>query len=187
MSGVAGRSPPIVICAASHRTRLAEDQASRTTYVSPWMAIIERELEFAPAQNMKSTLRSASRDYIAIVAALPDTAFPSSGNTVQRWRALPRNCLLGSSTRVRRCSRELMEETGFTARAIACGRVLRTLHCTNVGSRRPPRSSWSLPHCSSCQRAAGRIARVRHGTQPRRVIGICSRQALAQSRTGRRL
>jgi hypothetical protein len=71
-----------------------------------------------------------------------------------------------------------MEETGFTARAIACGRVLRTLHCANVGSRRPPRSSWSLPHCSSCQRAAGRIARVRHGTQPRRVIGICSGKLL---------
>ena len=59
-------------------------KARNTKRVSPWMAIIEREVEFAPGTEREIYHAVSQQDYIAIVATCRIAAFPSSGNTVQR-------------------------------------------------------------------------------------------------------
>src|SRR6516225_5004398 len=51
-------------------------KARSTTSVSPWMSIIEREVEFSPDAERELYHAVAQRDYIAIVAALPDGRIP---------------------------------------------------------------------------------------------------------------
>ena len=51
-------------------------KARRTTRMSPWMAIIEREVEFAPEAEIELYHAVGQQDYIAIVAALPDSRLP---------------------------------------------------------------------------------------------------------------
>lgn len=51
-------------------------KARNTKRVSPWMAIIEREVEFAPGAEREVYHAASQQDYIAIVAALPDSRFP---------------------------------------------------------------------------------------------------------------
>jgi hypothetical protein len=47
-------------------------KARHITRVSLWMAIIEREVEFAPDAERELYHTVVQQDYIAIVAALPD-------------------------------------------------------------------------------------------------------------------
>ena len=58
---------------------MAEDwpqvKARHTRRVSPWMAIIERDVEFAPGES-EIYHAVSQQDYIAIVAALPDGRLP---------------------------------------------------------------------------------------------------------------
>ena len=97
----------------------------RRTRVSPWMEIIEREVEFAPGAKPELYHAVGQQDYIAIVALTPDGPFRSCGNTGRRSSASPGNCLPAWSkkarSRRRRCSRELLEETGLPAQS-ACTR-----------------------------------------------------------------
>ena len=51
-------------------------KARNTKRVSPWMAIIEREVEFAPGAEREIYHAVSQQDYIAIVAALPDSRIP---------------------------------------------------------------------------------------------------------------
>jgi ADP-ribose pyrophosphatase len=59
---------------------MAEDwpkvKARHTRRLSPWMAIIEREVEFAPGARCEIYHAVSQQDYIAIVAALPDGRLP---------------------------------------------------------------------------------------------------------------
>jgi hypothetical protein len=78
--------------------------------------------------------RSASRITSPSSRRCRIAAFPSSGNTVRRWRALPGNCRPGSSSRAR-CGRMLPPRTHGgdwfcrSRRACAgCAGVLCTLH-----------------------------------------------------------
>jgi ADP-ribose pyrophosphatase len=97
-------------------------KARRTTRMSPWVAIIEREVEFAPEAEIELYHAVDQQDYIAIVAALPDSRLP----IVRQYRPalesftweLPAGLLDPGEDAAACCRRELLEETGFTARAV---------------------------------------------------------------------
>ena len=97
-------------------------KARQITRVSPWMAIIEREVEFAPGAERELYHAVVQQDYIAIVAALPDSRIP----IVRQYRPalesftweLPAGLVDPDEDAAACCRRELMEETGFAARAV---------------------------------------------------------------------
>jgi 8-oxo-dGTP pyrophosphatase MutT (NUDIX family) len=97
-------------------------KARRTTRVSPWMALIEREIEFAPGAERELYHAVGQQDYIAIVATLPDGRIP----IVRQYRPalesftweLPAGLVEPGEDTVACCQRELIEETGFIARAV---------------------------------------------------------------------
>jgi 8-oxo-dGTP pyrophosphatase MutT (NUDIX family) len=86
------------------------------------MAIIEREVELAPEAEIELYHAVGQQDYIAIVATLPDSRLP----IVRQYRPalesftweLPAGLLDPGEDAAACCCRELMEETGFTARAV---------------------------------------------------------------------
>jgi 8-oxo-dGTP pyrophosphatase MutT (NUDIX family) len=94
----------------------------RTTKLSPWVETIEREVEFAPGSKPELYHAVGQQDYIAIVARTPDGTIP----IVRQYRPalerftweLPAGMLDKGETPTDCCRRELMEETGFPARAI---------------------------------------------------------------------
>lgn len=97
-------------------------KARRTMRVSPWTDLIEREVEFAPGEDSHFYHAIGQRDYVAIVAALPDGRMP----IVRQYRPalerftweLPAGLLEGDESAEACCRRELMEETGLTARGV---------------------------------------------------------------------
>lgn len=97
-------------------------KARRATRVSPWMEIIEREVEFAPGTNFEFYHAVGQRDYIAIVATLPDGRIP----IVRQYRPalecftweLPAGLVDPGEDPAACCCRELVEETGFAACAV---------------------------------------------------------------------
>jgi ADP-ribose pyrophosphatase len=90
--------------------------------VSPWMTIIERAVEFTPNGGIELYHAVGQQDYIAMVAALPDGRMP----IVKQYRPalesftweLPAGLVDHSEEPVACCRRELLEETGFAARAV---------------------------------------------------------------------
>jgi ADP-ribose pyrophosphatase len=94
----------------------------RTTKISPWMEIIEREVEFAAGQPSELYHAVAQQDYIAIVAFTPDRKIP----IVRQYRPalerftweLPAGLVDKGETAAETCRRELLEETGFPAKAV---------------------------------------------------------------------
>jgi len=92
-------------------------KARRTTRISPWMEIIEREVEFTPGGKPELYHAVGQQDYIAIVALTPDGRIP----IVRQYRPaleqftweLPAGMVDKGETAVDCCRRELMEETGF--------------------------------------------------------------------------
>jgi hypothetical protein len=65
-------------------------KARNTKHVSPWMAIIKREVEFAPGAEREIYHAVSQQDYITIVATLPDCRLRQSLNLTgaagQGWR-----------------------------------------------------------------------------------------------------
>ena len=51
-------------------------KARRTTKISPWVEIIEREVEFTPGAVAELYHAVGQQDYIAIVARTPDGRIP---------------------------------------------------------------------------------------------------------------
>ena len=99
-------------------------KSRRTIEVSPWMKIIEREVEFARGRKRQSFItRSAQQDYIAIVALTPDGKIP----IVRQYRPalerftweLPAGLVDKGEDAADSCRRELMEETGFPGQSRA--------------------------------------------------------------------
>ena len=51
-------------------------KARTTTKISPWMNVIERDVEFAPGEPVQIYHSVGQGDYIAIVARTPDGRIP---------------------------------------------------------------------------------------------------------------
>ena len=96
--------------------------ARRTINVSPWMQIIEREVEFAPGAKPELYHAVGQQDYTAIVARTPGGQIP----IVRQYRPalerftweLPAGLVDKGEAPEVCCRRELLEETGFTARSV---------------------------------------------------------------------
>jgi ADP-ribose pyrophosphatase len=94
----------------------------RTTRVSPWVELIEREVQFKPDATTESYHAVAQQDYIAIVARTPDGLLP----IVRQYRPaleaftweLPAGMVDQGESADACCRRELLEETGFPARVV---------------------------------------------------------------------
>jgi ADP-ribose pyrophosphatase len=99
-------------------------KARQITRVSPWMAIIEREVEFAPDAERELYHAVVQQDYIAIVAALPDSRIP----IVRQYRPalesftweLPAGLVEPGENAAACCRRELMEGDWFCRSRRAC-------------------------------------------------------------------
>ena len=97
-------------------------KARRATRISPWVEIIEREVEFTPGSPLELYHAVGQQDYIAIVALTPDGRIP----IVRQYRPaleqftweLPAGMVDQGETAVDCCRRELMEETGFSVRSL---------------------------------------------------------------------
>jgi ADP-ribose pyrophosphatase len=94
----------------------------RATRVSPWMDIIEREVEFAESAAPELYHAVSQADYIAIVALTPEGLIP----IVRQYRPalerftweLPAGMVDAGESAEACCARELKEETGFAARKV---------------------------------------------------------------------
>lgn len=94
----------------------------RATRVSPWVEIIEREVEFTEGSAPELYHAVGQADYIAIVARTPEGLIP----IVRQYRPalerftweLPAGLVDKGETPEACCARELQEETGFAARAV---------------------------------------------------------------------
>jgi ADP-ribose pyrophosphatase len=97
-------------------------RSRRTTTVSPWVSIIAREVEFARGQAPQVYHAVDQADYIAIVALTAGGKIP----IVRQYRPiieaftweLPAGLVDPGEKPADCCRRELMEETGLTARAV---------------------------------------------------------------------
>jgi ADP-ribose pyrophosphatase len=115
-------------------------RSRRTTAVSPWVSIIAREVEFSRGAAPQTYHAVEQADYISIVALTPSGKIP----IVRQYRPaleafaweLPAGLVDPGEDPADGCRRELMEETGFTARAVhalgensACtGRLNNRIH-----------------------------------------------------------
>ena len=105
---------------------MAEDwpkiKARRLTRVSPWVTVIEREVEFSPGAPAELYHAVDQQDYIAIVALTPDGRIP----IVRQYRPalerftweLPAGLVDDGEDASEACRRELLEQTGYSAKAV---------------------------------------------------------------------
>ena len=115
-------------------------RSRRTTAVSPWVSIIAREVEFSRGAPPQTYHAVEQADYISIVALTRGGKIP----IVRQYRPaleafaweLPAGLVDPGEDPADGCRRELMEETGFAARAVhalgensACtGRLNNRIH-----------------------------------------------------------
>lgn len=123
--------------------RIRSREVSR---VSPWMSIMVREVEFAQDAEPQLYHAVEQADYVSIVAVTPDGRFP----LVQQYRPtledytweLPCGTVDPGEDAAETCRRELLEETGFTARTIrrlgnsspCTGRLNNRIHAFHVAT-----------------------------------------------------
>jgi ADP-ribose pyrophosphatase YjhB (NUDIX family) len=97
-------------------------KSRRTIDISPWMKVIEREVEFTEGASSELYHAVGQQDYIAIVARTPDGKIP----IVRQYRPalerftweLPAGLVDKGEAAADTCRRELMEETGFPSLAV---------------------------------------------------------------------
>ena len=112
----------------------------RVTTISQWVDIIARDVEFAPGNPPQTYHAVGQQDYLAILARTPGGRIP----IVRQYRPaletftweLPAGLVDTGEDPAQGCARELLEETGYPARAIhalgsaaACtGRLSNRIH-----------------------------------------------------------
>ena len=97
-------------------------RARRTSKISPWMDVIEREVQFADGTEPQLYHAVGQADYVAILASTPDNRIP----VVRQYRPaieqftweLPAGLIDKNEDAAETCRRELQEETGFPARKV---------------------------------------------------------------------
>jgi len=97
-------------------------KSRRDIDISPWMRLIEREVEFAPGAAPELYHAVGQADYIAIVARTPDGKIP----IVRQYRPalerftweLPAGMVEKDEDAAACCRRELLEETGYPAKTV---------------------------------------------------------------------
>ena len=124
-------------------------RSRQTTTLSPWVGIVAREVEFkrgAPALVYHAVEQA---DYISIVAMTPSGKIP----IVRQYRPaleaftweLPAGLVDPGEDPAETCRRELLEETGLTARAVhrlgehspCTGRLNNRVHSFFVETQKP--------------------------------------------------
>ena len=103
-------------------TRWPRIRERRVTRVSPWVELVEREVEFSPEAPAQIYHALQLADYVAIVARTPEGLFP----IVRQFRPaiedfsweLPAGMIDADESASECCARELMEETGYPAVAV---------------------------------------------------------------------
>jgi ADP-ribose pyrophosphatase len=113
-------------------------RSRRTTAVSPWIGIIAREVEFSRGRPRQVFHAVEQADYVGIVALTRAGKIP----IVRQYRPaleaftweLPAGLVDGGEDPLESCRRELLEETGLTARAVH--RLGDTSPCTGRLSNR---------------------------------------------------
>lgn len=94
----------------------------RRTTISPWVTLIEREVQFEAGATPEFYHAVGQQDYIAIVARTPDGRIP----IVRQYRPalecftweLPAGLVDAGEDAADTCRRELLEETGLHAQAV---------------------------------------------------------------------
>lgn len=97
-------------------------KSRRTIDISPWMKVIEREVEFKQGAAPELYHAISQQDYIAIVALTPDGRIPvvkqyRPALERQTWE-LPAGLVDPGEDPARTCERELLEETGHASKAV---------------------------------------------------------------------
>jgi 8-oxo-dGTP pyrophosphatase MutT (NUDIX family) len=97
-------------------------RARRTTELSPWIRMIERDVEFSAGDDLQTYYALGQADYVSIVAVTPAGQIP----IVRQYRPaletftweLPAGLVDPGEDPQHACCRELLEETGFATRAV---------------------------------------------------------------------
>jgi ADP-ribose pyrophosphatase len=97
-------------------------RARSTTTVSPWMGIIAREVEFSRGAGVHTFHAVDQADYVSIVPLTPEGRIPLVWQYRPALEAfsweLPAGMVDAGERPIDCCRRELLEETGLTARRI---------------------------------------------------------------------
>ena len=159
----------------------------RRTRISPWMEIIEREVEFKTGAKPELYHALGQQDYLAIVARTPDGRIP----IVRQYRPaleaftweLPAGLVDAGEEPSAACARELQEETGLAARKVhalgdyapCTARLSNRVHSffveTEAADRRGGRARHRAPiGLPARTRGADPQRRIRLAASPRRAV-----------------